>query len=73
MSETSTRAAFLIATAVLAGCGGDSETVAPPPDFSRAITVERLRNDPAYTEQLAREELGWVREGDTVLKFPSQK
>ena len=38
-----------------------------------ARTVERLRNDPAYVEKLAREELGWVREGDTVLKFPSQK
>ena len=38
-----------------------------------ARTVERLRNDPAYLEKLAREELGWVREGDTVLKFPSQK
>lgn len=38
-----------------------------------ARTVERLRHDPAYIEKLAREELGWVREGDTVLKFPSQK
>jgi cell division protein FtsB len=38
-----------------------------------ARTVERLRHDPAYVEKLAREELGWVREGDTVLKFPSQK
>jgi cell division protein FtsB len=38
-----------------------------------ARTVERLRNDPDYIEKLAREELGWVREGDTVLKFPSQK
>lgn len=38
-----------------------------------ARTVERLRNDPGYIEKLAREELGWVREGDTVLKFPSQK
>ena len=31
-----------------------------------------LRNDPAYVEKLAREELGMVREGETVLKFPSQ-
>ena len=38
-----------------------------------ARTVERLRHDPDYVEKLAREELGWVREGDTVLKFPSQK
>jgi cell division protein FtsB len=34
-------------------------------------TVDRLRNDPAYIEKLAREELGYVRPGDTVLKFPS--
>ncbi len=33
-------------------------------------TVERLRNDPAYIEKLAREDLGYVREGETVLKFP---
>jgi cell division protein FtsB len=33
-------------------------------------TVERLRHDPAYTEKLAREELGYVRPGETVLKFP---
>jgi cell division protein FtsB len=34
-------------------------------------TVERLRNDPAYLEKLAREELGYVRPGETVLKFPA--
>ena len=33
-------------------------------------TVERLRHDPAYIEKLAREDLGYVREGETVLKFP---
>ena len=33
-------------------------------------TVDRLRNDPAYIEKLAREDLGYVREGETVLKFP---
>ena len=33
-----------------------------------ADTVERLRNDPAYLEKVAREELGWVRKGETVLK-----
>jgi cell division protein FtsB len=32
-------------------------------------TVERLRNDPVYIEKLAREELGYVRPGETVLKF----
>ena len=36
-------------------------------------TVERLRNDPLYIEKLAREEMGMVREGETVLKFPSQQ
>jgi cell division protein FtsB len=35
-----------------------------------ARTVDRLRHDPAYIEKLAREDLGLVREGDTVLKFP---
>jgi cell division protein FtsB len=38
-------------------------------ELSRA--VERLRNDPAYIEKLAREELGYVHPDDTVLKFPS--
>ena len=36
-----------------------------------AATVERLRSDPFYVEKLAREDLGLVREGDTILKFPS--
>lgn len=36
-----------------------------------AHTVDRLRNDPAYIEKLAREELGYVRPDETVLKFPS--
>jgi cell division protein FtsB len=34
-------------------------------------TVDRLRNDPAYIEQIAREQMGMVREGESVLKFPS--
>ena len=33
-------------------------------------TVDRLRTDPAYIEKLAREDLGYVREGETILKFP---
>jgi cell division protein FtsB len=37
-----------------------------------ARTIERLRGDPLYIEKLAREDLGYVRQGDTVLKFPSQ-
>ena len=37
-----------------------------------ARTIDRLRNDPLYIEKLAREEMGMVREGETVLKFPSQ-
>ena len=36
-------------------------------------TIDRLRNDPAYLEKLAREDLGYVREGETVLKFPAAK
>lgn len=35
--------------------------------------VDRLREDPALIEQLAREELGLVKEGEKVLKFPSDK
>ena len=35
-------------------------------------SVDLLRNDPLYIEKLAREEMGMVREGETVLKFPSQ-
>ena len=35
-----------------------------------ARTIDRLRNDPAYIEKLAREEHGLVREGENVLKFP---
>jgi len=34
------------------------------------VTIHRLRNDPGYIEKLAREEHGFVREGETVLKFP---
>jgi cell division protein FtsB len=37
-----------------------------------SATVERLRTDPLLVEKYAREDLGLVREGDTVLKFPSQ-
>jgi cell division protein FtsB len=39
---------------------------------SLARTVQQLRHDPAYLEKVAREDLGYVREGDTVLKFPAQ-
>ena len=35
-----------------------------------AHTIDRLRNDPAYLERIAREERGMVRPGETVLKFP---
>jgi cell division protein FtsB len=34
-------------------------------------TVDRLRHDPVYMEKLAREEFGYVRPDETVLKFPS--
>jgi cell division protein FtsB len=36
-------------------------------------TIDKLRHDPAYIEKLAREDLGYVREGETVLKFPANK
>ena len=32
--------------------------------------IDRLRNDPAYLERIAREERGMVRPGETILKFP---
>ena len=35
-------------------------------------TIDRLRNDPAYLEQIAREEQGMVRPGETILKFPAK-
>ena len=36
-----------------------------------AMASQRRQNfDPAYIEKLAREDLGYVREGETVLKFP---
>jgi cell division protein FtsB len=38
-----------------------------------AEQAEGLRSDPSAIEKLAREEMGMVREGETVLKFPSQK
>jgi cell division protein FtsB len=39
---------------------------------ARVLTeqVERVRSDPLYIEKLAREDLGYVRAGETVLKFP---
>ena len=36
-------------------------------------TVDRLRDDPALIEQIAREDLGMVRPGEKVLKFPQEK
>ena len=36
-------------------------------------TIDKLRNDPAYIEKLAREDFGYVREGETVLKFPTTR
>ena len=35
-----------------------------------AQVIDRLRNDPAYLERIAREERGMVRPGETILKFP---
>jgi cell division protein FtsB len=33
-------------------------------------TIDRLRTDPEFIEQLARESLGLVKPGDKVLKLP---
>jgi cell division protein FtsB len=38
-----------------------------------SATIEKLRHDPAYIEKLAREDFGYVREGETVLKFPTTR
>jgi cell division protein FtsB len=38
-----------------------------------SATIHKLRHDPAYIEKLAREDFGYVREGETVLKFPTTK
>ncbi|MEM1178617.1 MAG: septum formation initiator family protein [Acidobacteriota bacterium] len=35
--------------------------------------LERIREDPNMLEQLAREELGWVREGDLVVVLPEEE
>lgn len=35
-----------------------------------ADRVDRIENDDAMLEQLAREELGWVRDGDVVVVLP---
>ena len=38
-----------------------------------ARTIDRLRDDPAMIEKLAREELGYVKKGEKVLKFPATR
>ena len=49
----------------------ERENVALRRDAERlAQIIDRLRNDPAYLERIAREERGMVRPGETVLKFP---
>jgi quinohemoprotein ethanol dehydrogenase len=61
MNETFGRALFLVAAALLAACGRDSGPVAPPPDFSRAITAQRLLN-------AASEPQNWLTHGGTYLE-----
>ena len=55
----------------LSALEADVSTLAEKQKTLEAI-AERLRSDPAYVEKLAREEVGMVREGETVLKLPSQ-
>ena len=38
-----------------------------------ARAIECLRSDPLCIEQSAREDLGMVREGEIILKFPSER
>jgi quinohemoprotein ethanol dehydrogenase len=61
MNETTKRAAIFCGSALLFGCGGSNETVAPPPDFSRAVTEQRLRN-------AASEPQNWLTHGGTYLE-----
>ena len=52
----------------------ERENVALRRDAERlAQIIDRLRNDPAYLERIAREERGMVRPGETVLKFPPKE
>jgi quinohemoprotein ethanol dehydrogenase len=62
MTGTPMRMILVLAGAVLAACSGGSETQsAPPPDFSRAITPERLVN-------AASEPHNWLTHGGTYLE-----
>ena len=61
MNETSNLATLFVAAAVLTGCSADNETAAPPPDFSRAITEQRLQN-------AASEPQNWLTHGGTYLE-----
>jgi cell division protein FtsB len=38
-----------------------------------ARTIECLRTDPLCIEKSAREDLGMAREGEIILKFPSER
>ena len=38
-----------------------------------AKTIECLRSDPLCIEKSAREDLGMAREGETILRFPSER
>ena len=40
-------------------------------NFSRRI--DRLKNDPAYVESIARRELGMVKKGEIVFNLPPKK
>ena len=40
---------------------------------SLARTIECLRSDPQCIEKSAREDLGMAREGEIILKFPSER
>ena len=33
--------------------------------------IDRLKNDPEYTERLVRDKLGWARPDETLFRFPS--
>src|SRR5207237_13003 len=59
-----------VADLAVAVNAGQIKTGSVPRSAELPRTVDRLHTDPAYIEKLAREDLGYVREGETVLKFP---
>ncbi len=61
MTNGRKRFELLLSALLLAACGSGSDRATPPPDFSRAITTERLAN-------AASEPHNWLTHGGTYLE-----